>query len=44
MTKYTHKTQTSIWQITVIEEKDEKDGKQDEPPGDNSQYMTMGSV
>ncbi|XP_042623776.1 uncharacterized protein LOC109099974 [Cyprinus carpio] len=30
--------------ITVIEEKDEKDGKQDEPPGDNSQYMTMGSV
>uniref|UniRef100_A0A671MZA8 PH domain-containing protein n=1 Tax=Sinocyclocheilus anshuiensis TaxID=1608454 RepID=A0A671MZA8_9TELE len=44
MTKYTNKTQTSIWQIPVIEEKDEKDGKQDEPPVDSSEYMTMGSV
>uniref|UniRef100_A0A673IMY4 PH domain-containing protein n=1 Tax=Sinocyclocheilus rhinocerous TaxID=307959 RepID=A0A673IMY4_9TELE len=43
MTKYTNKTQTSIWQIPVIEEKDEKDGKQDEPPVDSSEYMTMGS-
>uniref|UniRef100_A0A673IN26 PH domain-containing protein n=1 Tax=Sinocyclocheilus rhinocerous TaxID=307959 RepID=A0A673IN26_9TELE len=30
--------------IPVIEEKDEKDGKQDEPPVDSSEYMTMGSV
>ncbi|XP_026105313.1 pleckstrin homology domain-containing family S member 1-like isoform X2 [Carassius auratus] len=30
--------------ITVIEEKDAKEGKQDEPPRDNNEYMTMGSV
>ncbi|XP_026132239.1 pleckstrin homology domain-containing family S member 1-like isoform X2 [Carassius auratus] len=30
--------------IPVIKEKDEKEGKQDEPPEDNSEYMTMGSV
>ncbi|XP_016107842.1 pleckstrin homology domain-containing family S member 1-like [Sinocyclocheilus grahami] len=30
--------------ISVIEEKDEMDGKQDEPPEDNSEYMSMGSV
>ncbi|XP_059387602.1 pleckstrin homology domain-containing family S member 1-like [Carassius carassius] len=30
--------------IPFIEEKDEKEGKQDEPPEDNSEYMTMGSV
>uniref|UniRef100_A0A8C2FKK5 PH domain-containing protein n=1 Tax=Cyprinus carpio TaxID=7962 RepID=A0A8C2FKK5_CYPCA len=29
--------------IPVIEEKDEMDGKQDEPPEDNGEYMTMGS-
>lgn len=38
------KTLTSIWQIPVIEEKDETDGKQDEPPDDSSDYMSMGSV
>ncbi|XP_016335819.1 uncharacterized protein LOC107684118 [Sinocyclocheilus anshuiensis] len=35
---------TDDTQIPVIEEKDEKDGKQDEPPVDSSEYMTMGSV
>ncbi|XP_052427411.1 pleckstrin homology domain-containing family S member 1-like isoform X2 [Carassius gibelio] len=30
--------------IPVIKEKDEKEGKQDEHPEDNSEYMTMGSV
>ncbi len=44
MTKYTNKTLTFIWQIPVIEEKDETDGKQDEPPEDSSEYMPMRSV
>lgn len=44
ITKYTNKTLTFIWQIPVIEEKDETDGMQDEPPEDCSEYMTMGSV
>ncbi|XP_016122737.1 uncharacterized protein [Sinocyclocheilus grahami] len=34
----------ALVKIPVIEEKDEKDGKQDEPPVDSSEYMTMGSV
>lgn len=44
MTKYINKTQTSIWQIAVIKEKDENDGKQDESTEDSGAYMSMGSV
>jgi len=38
------KTQTSIWQISVNEDKDEKDRKQDESPETKNEYMFMASV
>ncbi|XP_052468097.1 uncharacterized protein LOC128025651 [Carassius gibelio] len=42
--KLQHTDASNLQKITVIEEKDAKEGKQDEPPRDNNEYMTMGSV